>query len=59
MYHINFNEDAITRNLLAIHERLPKEVSESISGYRQLSLFDTSVEEQWRIPLPSMQEVVL
>ena len=59
MYHINFNEDAITRNLLAIHERLPKEVSESISGYRQLSLFDTSVEEQWRIPLPSIQEVVL
>ena len=59
MYRINFNEDAITRNLLAIHERLPKEVAESISGYRQLSLFDTSVEEQWRIPLPSMQEVVL
>ena len=59
MYRINFNEDAITRNLLAIHERLPKEVSESISGYKQLSLFDTSVEEQWRIPLPSLQEVVL
>lgn len=59
MYRINFNEDAITRNLLAIHERLPQEVQESISGYKQLSLFDASLAEQWRIPLPPMREVVV
>ena len=59
MYRIQFNEDAITRNLLSVHEKLPKEVLESVSGYRQLSLFDTSVEEKWRIPLPPIQEVVV
>ena len=59
MYRINFNEDAITRNLLAIQERLPKEVQASISGYEQLSMFDTSLAEQWRIPLPVMREVVV
>ena len=53
MYRINFNEDAITRNLLSIHERLPIEVQESISGYHQLSLFDDSQAGQWQIPLPS------
>lgn len=59
MYRINFNEDAITQNLLAVHERLPKEVRESISGYQQLSLFDAGLAEQWRIPLPPMREVVV
>ena len=59
MYRIHFNEDAITRNLLAMHERLPKEVQESISGYEQLSMFDTRVAEQWQIPLPPMREVTL
>lgn len=59
MYRINFNEDAITRNLLSIHERLPREVQESISGYQQLSLFDAGLAEQWRISLPPMREVVV
>lgn len=59
MYRIDFNEDAITRNLLAVHERLPREVQESISGYHQLSLFDAGMAEQWRIPLPPLREVVV
>lgn len=59
MYRINFNEDAITRNLLSIHERLPIEVQESISGYHQLSLFDDSQAGQWQIPLPTLREVVV
>lgn len=59
MYRINFNEDAITRNLLSIHERLPIEVQESISGYHQLSLFDDSQAGQWQIPLPALREVVV
>ncbi len=59
MYRVNFNEDAITRNLLATHERLPKEVQASISGYEQLSLFDAGLAEQWRIPLPPMREVIV
>ena len=59
MYRVSFNEDAITRNLLAAHERLPKEVQASISGYEQLSLFDAGLAEQWRIPLPPMREVIV
>ncbi len=39
MYPINMNEDSITRNLLAIKERLPLELSGETT-YRQLSLFD-------------------
>ena len=59
MYRINFNEDAITRNLLSVHERLPAEVRESISGYHQLSLFDDSQDSRWQIPLPTLREVVV
>lgn len=59
MYRINFNEDAITRNLLSVHERLPAEVLESISGYHQLSLFDDSQDNRWQIPLPTLREVVV
>ena len=59
MYRVSLNEDAITRNLLATHERLPKEVQASISGYEQLSLFDAGFAEQWRIPLPPMREVIV
>lgn len=59
MYRINFNEDAITRNLLSVHERLPIEVQESISGYHQLSLFDDSQAGRWQIPLPTLREVVV
>ena len=59
MYRIDFNEDAITRNLLSIHERLPIEVQESVSGYHQLSLFDDSQAGRWQIPLPALREVVV
>ena len=59
MYRINFNEDAITRNLLSVHERLPAEGLESISGYHQLSLFDDSQDNRWQIPLPTLREVVV
>ena len=59
MYRINFNEDAITRNLLSVHERLPAEVLESISGYHQLSLFDDSQDNRWQLPLPTHREVVV
>lgn len=59
MYRINFNEDSITRNLLSVHERLPIEVRESVSGYHQLSLFDDRQAGQWQIPLPSLEEAVV
>lgn len=38
MYPVRMDEDFITRNLLSIHERLPREVREM--NYRQISLFD-------------------
>lgn len=59
MYHIRFEQDAITRNLLSVHERLPQEVQESISGYKQLSLFDDRQESRWNIPLPETREMVV
>ena len=59
MYRINFNEDSITRNLLSVHERLPIEVRESVSGYHQLSLFADRQAGQWQIPLPALREVVV
>jgi len=59
MYRINFNEDSITRNLLSVNERLPREVRESISGYHQLSMFDDSQAGQWQMPLPALREVVV
>lgn len=40
MYPIQWNEDYITRNLVDVRERLPREVQISELGYRQLSLFD-------------------
>lgn len=59
MYSIHFDQDAITRNLLSMHERLPREVRESISGYHQLSLFDDSQPGPWQLPLTEMWEVVV
>lgn len=59
MYKIHFDQDAITRNLLSVHERLPREVRESISGYTQLSLFDDTQEERWHISLPELREAVV
>lgn len=38
MYPTKIEEDYITRNLLSIHERLPREIREM--NYRQISLFD-------------------
>ena len=38
MYPVKIEEDYITRNLLSVGEKLPKEVTNM--GYRQLSLFD-------------------
>lgn len=38
MYPVKIEEDYITRNLLNVRERLPKEVANM--GYQQLSLFD-------------------
>ena len=38
MYPIKFEEDAITRNLLSMKEKLPREIREM--NYRQLTLFD-------------------
>nr|WP_291234369.1 putative DNA modification/repair radical SAM protein [Frisingicoccus sp.] len=59
MYRIKFNEDAITKNLLAVDEKLPVEVRESISGYHQLSMFDDNQEGRWQIPLDPMREVIV
>lgn len=59
MYRIKFNEDAITKNLLAVDEKLPVEVRESISGYHQLSMFDDNQESRWQIPLDPMREVIV
>ena len=59
MYRINFNEDSITRNLLSVNERLPREVRESVSGYHQLSMFDDDQAGQWQIPLPALREAVV
>ena len=59
MYRIKFNEDAITKNLLAVDEKLPVEVRESISGYHQLSMFDDSQAGMWQIPLDPMREVIV
>lgn len=59
MYPIHFDQDAITRNLLSVHERLPREVRESVSGYHQLSMFDDRQAGPWQIALPEMGEVVL
>ncbi|MDD6231474.1 MAG: putative DNA modification/repair radical SAM protein [Frisingicoccus sp.] len=59
MYRIKFNEDAITKNLLAVDEKLPVEVRESISGYHQLSMFDDNQEGRWQIPLDPIREVIV
>lgn len=59
MYRIKFNEDAITKNLLAVDEKLPVEVRESISGYHQLSMFDDNQESRWQIPLDPIREVIV
>lgn len=59
MYRIKFNEDAITKNLLAVDEKLPVEVRESISGYHQLSMFDDNQEGRWQIPLNPIREVIV
>lgn len=59
MYRIKFNEDAITKNLLAVDEKLPVEVRESISGYHQLSMFDDNQAGMWQIPLDPMREVIV
>ena len=59
MYRIKFNEDAITKNLLAVDEKLPVEVRESISGYHQLSMFDDNQEGRWKIPLDPIREVIV
>ena len=59
MYRIKFNEDAITKNLLAVDEKLPVEVRESISGYHQLSMFDDNQEVRWQIPLDPIREVIV
>lgn len=59
MYRIKFNEDAITKNLLAVDEKLPVEVRESISGYHQLSMFDDNQEGRWQIPLDPILEVIV
>lgn len=59
MYRIKFNEDAITKNLLAVDEKLPVEVRESISGYHQLSMFDDDQEGRWQIPLDPIREVIV
>ena len=59
MYRIKSNEDAITKNLLAVDEKLPVEVRESISGYHQLSMFDDNQESRWQIPLDPIREVIV
>ncbi len=59
MYRIKFNEDAITKNLLAVDEKLPVEVRKSISGYHQLSMFDDNQESRWQIPLDPIREVIV
>ena len=59
MYRIKFNEDAITKNLLAVDEKLPVEVRESISGDHQLSMFDDNQESRWQIPLDPIREVIV
>ena len=59
MYRIKFNEDAITKNLLVVDEKLPVEVRESISGYHQLSMFDDNQESRWQIPLDPIREVIV
>ena len=59
MYPVHFDQDAITRNLLSVHERLPREVRESISGYHQLSMFDDRQAGPWQIAMTEKMEVVL
>ena len=43
MYHTKLEEDYICRNLIGDKTMIPKEIRNS--GYQQLSLFDTSMED--------------